>query len=94
MNKRTEVLLIAVGFAFTATLCTGITSHFVKTFDTPLGMLWMFAHFPAMIAYVGTLAEHDPLQGAGFVMFALVQWGVIGLGVGWIAATVRRARRA
>ena len=93
MSKRTEVLLIASGFAVIATISSGISWRFVNSFDTPIGLLWMFAHLPALIAYIGTLAEHDPLKGGGFFFFALIEWTVIGLGLGWLAATVRRARR-
>ncbi len=92
LTKRTESLLVAIVFAVLVTAC----SWFLLPMDPDRsnawqGLLWLI-HAPAAIAYIGTLAEHDPWKGSGFFIFAFLQWAVVGLGLGWLEATLRRAR--
>jgi hypothetical protein len=87
------VVVFALIFCGAASAFSGFTSSLIEGKRQPWAGLWMMLHLPALIAYIGTLAEHDPWRGKGGMqggfIFICLQWAVLGVLLGFLADFLR-----
>src|SRR5688572_760618 len=82
MKPKRIVIWFTFGIALFLSLCTWFTQPSKVDRTDRVQMVWMTVHLPAFLMYAGTLAEHDPFKGWGFLFFVFAQWSVVGFLVG------------
>jgi hypothetical protein len=87
------LVVFALIFGGVASAFSWFTSAAIEDKNAPWADLWMSLHLPAIVAYIGTLAEHDPWKGKGAFIFICLQWAVLGILFGLFAAFLRPAIR-
>ena len=83
-----RVVLVATAFAIIATACSWFLLPAHPDNENHLHDLWLVVHLPALLAYIGTLGEHDPWKGNGFFPFVFIQWFVLCFFIHWFVVSM------